>query len=191
MEEELTFRMARRSEYLHCFPEAFKNNLHVAVRDCNSWRRGLIKRIDQTTKMVQITLGDWARIIWRPMNEVFVLEDRFCELEWQAIPCGLAHTAPAHDTSVWQTETRHLCRVLLEGHKGWMNILHPFRGRAALVKLYAFAKHSNTEYNFRDTLIRLRHAKLHDQISVDVPPNMQGSLPPSSPPPARSRRNHH
>ena len=189
MEEELAFRMVRRAQHLHCFPDTFYNNMNVAIRDFNSWHRGLVKRIDRTTQMVQIILGDWARIIWRPMNEVFILEDRFRELQWQAIPCGLAYTTPVQNTSVWQTETRHLCRILIEGHKGWMNIVHPFRKNAALVKLHAYAKYNNTGYNLRDTLIRLGHAKLHDKISADVAPNMQGSLPPSFPSPFGSRHN--
>lgn len=50
--------------------------------------------------------------------------------------CGLAYTGPAFDSMIWPTETRELCRLLFEEHKGWINIIHPLRDRAALVKLY-------------------------------------------------------
>lgn len=79
--------------------------------------------------MVQIVLGDWGRIIWHRMSEVYLLKDGFKNLSWQGIMCGLAHAGP---TSLQHhhlaRETKNLCRMLLSKHVGWINIIHPLRG---------------------------------------------------------------
>jgi len=80
LEEELEFRMSRKATYLHIWPEDFKENMTVAIKDCKSWQRGLIKKINRTNWMIKICLGDWGRSTWRRMSEVYLLEDRFKEL---------------------------------------------------------------------------------------------------------------
>ena len=171
LEEELNLRMYRRATYLHIWPEQMKEGMDVAVQSNKSWRRGFINKMNKNTWMVQVSLGDWGRVIWRKMSEVYLLEDRFRELPWQTIVCGLAYTGPALDSTIWPTETRELCRLLLEEHKGWINIVHPLRDGAALVKLCMQTQTTeNTSYNFRDALIRLGHARLADKVTVDTYP---------------------
>ncbi|KMQ84540.1 hypothetical protein RF55_17578 [Lasius niger] len=85
--------------------------------------------------MVQVSLGDWGRLLWKRTNEVYLLEERFRQLPWQGIICGLAYTGPVTDTSTWPKETNDLCRILLERQRGWIKIVHLLRKGAALVKL--------------------------------------------------------
>ncbi|KMQ83533.1 hypothetical protein RF55_19756 [Lasius niger] len=121
--------------------------------------------------MVQVSLEDWGRLLWRRMNDVYLLEERFQQLPWQGIICGLAYTGPVTDTSTWPKETNDLCRLLLEGQRGWIKIVHPLRRGAALVKLEVQPKNSpNGTYDARDTLIQLGHAELRTKVTVDVYP---------------------
>ncbi|KMQ84538.1 hypothetical protein RF55_17576 [Lasius niger] len=96
LEEALNLRMPQRSAHLHIGPENMKENMDVAVKDFRIWRRGFIKEINKTTLMVQVILGDWGRTTWCRMSDVYLLEDRFKNLSWQGIMCGLAHTGPPH-----------------------------------------------------------------------------------------------
>lgn len=171
LEEELDFRMQRRAKYLHIWPEQMRKNMDVAVKHNKTWRRGFINKINKNTLMVQVILGDWGQIIWRRMSEIYLLEDRFRELPWQAIACGLAYTGPAVDSTRWSTETRELCRLLLEEQKGWINIIHPLRNGAALVKLSIQTRNiEGAWYDFQDALIQLGHARLSHKITVDTYP---------------------
>ncbi|KMQ83418.1 hypothetical protein RF55_20107 [Lasius niger] len=98
--------------------------------------------------MIQVSL----ELLWRRMNDVYLLEERFQQLPWQAIICGLAYTGPVTDISTWPKETNDLCRLLLKGHRGWIKIVHPLRREAALGKLEVQPKNSpNSTYNARDT----------------------------------------
>lgn len=171
MEEELQLRMNKKAKHLYILPENMKEEMDVAVKDKGIWRRGFIKGIDKPTWMVQIVLGDWGRTTWHHANNVYYLEDRFKELPWQAMICGLAYTkAPANKT-IWPKRTRQLCQLLLEKQQGWINIILPLRPGAALVKLHM---ETNSEprgaYNVRDALIRIGHAELYTKVTADVEP---------------------
>jgi len=54
LEEELKFRMARKAIHLHIWPEDFKENMTVAIKNCKSWWRGLIKKINKTNRMIKV-----------------------------------------------------------------------------------------------------------------------------------------
>ncbi|KAM0734038.1 hypothetical protein ACS0PU_012403 [Formica fusca] len=58
----------------------------VAVKDEKIWRRGLITKIKKTKDLVEISLKDIGRKIYRPIHEVYKLEDRFKELPWPVMP---------------------------------------------------------------------------------------------------------
>lgn len=172
MEEELQLRMQRRASSLSIFPEHIKEDMDVVVKDNNIWRRGFVKSIDENAGIVHVTLGDWGRIVRRRMADVYRLEDHFKELSWQALICGLAHTTSPNNGTTWPRKTRELCRLLLEGQEGWINIVHPLRTGAALVKLHMknnnkFFSHA---YNFRDALVRLGHADITPKLTTDIEP---------------------
>lgn len=126
-------------------------------------------------------LGDFDREIWHPICEIYYLEDRFRELPWQAIACGLAYTGSIGHITTWPEKTRELCQLLAENHKGWINIVQPFRKEAALVKLqivkitttktlFTTVENYDGTYNLRDVLVQLDHAQLSIKITVDVFP---------------------
>ncbi|KYQ55615.1 hypothetical protein ALC60_05487 [Trachymyrmex zeteki] len=61
-----------------------------------------------------------------------ILEDRFRELNWQAIPCGLAHLCPVGARSRWPRRSRELTRLLLERRERWMRILRSIADEAVI-----------------------------------------------------------
>jgi len=65
-----------------------------------------------------IALRDWGRIIERPCYDLCILKDKFCYLEWQAIPCAFAY--PAKRT--WSRRTRQLIQFLTERREGWISM---------------------------------------------------------------------
>lgn len=172
MEEELQLRMLRKANSLHLYPEHMEEGMDVAVKDHQMWRRGFIKTINRDNGTVQVVIGDWGRTVWRRMFDVYRLEERFKELSWRALICGLAHTTAPDRAARWSRKTQDLCRLLLEGQTGWINIVHPLRKGTALVKLH-IDNHNNMfdrAYNFRDALIRIGHAELCTKVTADVEP---------------------
>lgn len=174
LEEELKFRMDRKSSYLHLFPNAMRINEDVAIKEGNSWKRGFIKEINQDTLTTKIILADWGRLVQRRMCDVYILEDRFKELTWQALLCGLAYTEPVENTKTWPKLTRDICQVMLQNKKGWINIVNPPRDGAAFVKLEVQTRNTpfNTIYNARDTLIKMGLAKISTQADASVYPSI-------------------
>lgn len=165
--------MNRRSQYLHCWPEDLKEDEPCAVKIKIIWQRGVITRVNTVTHMVKISLRDWGMVIWRPMGHVYFLEDRFRDLPWQSIRCGLPHTGPAVTTATeWPEKTRQLCKILTERQEGWMQIVHPLGDRTAMVKLMIYNEYTEGAHNLRDSLIQLGHARLTENITTDVYPTV-------------------
>ncbi|EGI58069.1 hypothetical protein G5I_13861 [Acromyrmex echinatior] len=94
------------------------------------------------------------------------MEDRFCQLKWQGIPCGLAHTAPFSGTS-WPRKARDLTRFLINQQEGRMSILGIIKNETTLIKLeirsgvtqWTPVKHS---YNIEQILITVVTAFLEN-----------------------------
>lgn len=172
LEEELALRMSRRSRFLICFPDDLKLEMDVVVKDRNTWRRGWVEKISRPSNMVRVRLGDYGWSIWRPAHEIYHLEDRFRSLSWQAFACGLAYTGSPTNATMWPEKTKDLCRILAEGHSGWINIILPLGKGVALVKLTVQNENHEGTYNFRDILLKLGHVELSTQISKDVFPSV-------------------
>ncbi|KYN21232.1 Tudor and KH domain-containing protein [Trachymyrmex cornetzi] len=119
--EELTRRMTRKGHMLRHRPDHIVVGEVVAIRENRGWQRGIITDINGDGT-VAISLRDWGRNVECRLFEVHILEDRFCQLKWQGIPCGLAHTAPFSGSS-WPRRTRDLTRFLINQHEGRMSIL--------------------------------------------------------------------
>ncbi|KYN17048.1 hypothetical protein ALC57_10685 [Trachymyrmex cornetzi] len=106
--EELTRRMTRKGHTLRHRPDHIVVGEVVTIRENRGWQRGIITDINGDGT-VAISLRDWGRNVERRLFEVHILEDRFCQLKWQGIPCGLAHTAPFSGTS-WPRRERDLTK---------------------------------------------------------------------------------
>ncbi|KYN40079.1 hypothetical protein ALC56_05486 [Trachymyrmex septentrionalis] len=87
--EDLVRRMTRRSRFLHHRVYDVYLDDMVVIQE----HRGIILQI-RGDGTVSIDLRDWGRLVERRYSEIYILEDRFRELEWQAIPCTIAHTEP-------------------------------------------------------------------------------------------------
>lgn len=69
---------------------------NICAVDINDgdWQTGIVtKNLGDGT--VFVSLKDWGIIVHRRKHHLYTLEDKFRELPWQAIPCGVAYTAPA------------------------------------------------------------------------------------------------
>ncbi|KAG5342826.1 TDR15 protein, partial [Acromyrmex charruanus] len=155
--EELTRRMTRRGHMLCHRPGEL-----VAIRENRGWQRGIITDINGDGT-VAISLRDWGRNMERRLFEVHILEDRFCQLKWQGIPCGLAHTAPFSGSS-WPRKARDLTRFLINQQEGRMSILGTIN-EAALIKLEIRSGGDAREYHqidMKETLITLSYAQHSD-----------------------------
>jgi len=82
--EDLTRRMTRRGRCLRYRPDPILLGEIVAIRERKGWQRGIVTQLGEGD-MVTIALRDWGRAIQRPYHDIYILEDRFRELEWQAI----------------------------------------------------------------------------------------------------------
>ncbi|XP_070168320.1 uncharacterized protein [Polyergus mexicanus] len=164
--------MNRRSRYLHCWPEDLREDEPCAIQIKNLWQRGLIIGINTATAMVKISLRDWGLAVWKPMSQVYFLEDRFRELPWQSIKCGLAHTGPVNGATKWPEKTRLICKILGDRQEGWIRIIHPLGEREAMVKLTIYNENTEGAYNLRDSLIQLGHARLIDDVATSVFPHL-------------------
>ncbi|KAM0729374.1 hypothetical protein ACS0PU_004728 [Formica fusca] len=153
--------MDRRGQYLHLYPQDLKENEPCAVRVKDIWQRGIIIKVNRVTFMVKISLRDWGMTIWRPMGQIYLLEDRFRELSWQSVKCGLAYMGPVTTTTEWPEKTRQLCKILAAQQEGWIQIVRPLGDRAAMVKLAIYNEHTDGAHNIRnvyDTYQAMRYA---------------------------------
>lgn len=79
-----------------------------------------------------VALKDWGRIVQRPIFEIYILEDRFRELEWQAISYALAHIKSIGNRTRWPHKAIKLTRLLLERQEGWIKIIKSVQKEAAV-----------------------------------------------------------
>jgi len=164
--EDLNRRMARRSRFLHYRIDDIRLDNVVAIHEGRKWHRGMVTQIrgDGTTV---ITLLDWGRIVERPYFEIYLLEDRFRELEWQAIPCGLAHTGPNPAKKTWPRRARELTKFLIERREGWISIVGHIEEEAALVTLEVKTESGNETKNLKNLLIDLGYAR-HTEKALET-----------------------
>jgi len=132
--EDLSRRMTRRGRCLRYRPDPIMLGEIVAIREGKGWQRGIVTQVGEGD-MVTIALRDWGRAIQRPYHDIYILEDRFRELEWQAIPCGLAHIQPVGGRTRWPRRAKELTRLLLEKREGWIRIVDSIRDEAAVIAL--------------------------------------------------------
>ncbi|KYM97834.1 hypothetical protein ALC62_11473 [Cyphomyrmex costatus] len=152
--DDLTHRMTRKSQNLIC-----------------NWQRGVIINLaDRTT--ATIALRDWGRVIRRPISEIYILEDKFRELNWQSIPCGLAHLCPVGSKSRWSRKSRALTKLLLGQREGWMRILEPIQNHAAVITLELKRESEDEMSSLKEMLIATGCAQHTDEKIVSAIPGI-------------------
>jgi len=152
--EDLTRRMTRRARLLRHRPDHILPDELVAIREGKGWQRGIVTQVGKGD-LVTVALRDWGRTIQRPVYDMYLLEDRFRELEWQAIPCGLAHIQPIGGRSRWPRRARELTRLLLEKREGWIKILGSIRDEAAIIALEVKRESMDEMSSLTDLLVEM------------------------------------
>jgi len=167
--EDLTRRMTRRGRLLRHRPDQVLPDELVAVREGKGWQRGIVTHLGKGD-LVTIALRDWGRAIQRPVCDVYILEDRFRELEWQAIPCGLAHVQPVGARPRWPRKAKELTKLLLEKREGWMRILGSVRDEAAVIALELKRESIDEMSSLTDLLVGMGCAQYTDKkIAAAIP----------------------
>ena len=143
--EDLTRRMKRKGSLLHFMgPDHVLLDEAVAVREGRRWQRGIEIRIERGD-VVTVALRDWGRIIL--IFDIYILEDRFHELPWQAIPCGLAHIQPVDSQLKWPRRVNDITKLLIEKREGWIQIRGSLKDEAVIV---TFEPKRDSEDELRD-----------------------------------------
>lgn len=173
MLEELTRRMTRIGRILRHRPDHVVEGEIVAIKENRGWQRGIITAVHEDGT-VTVSLRDWGRSVERPYFEIYILEDRFREMKWQGIPCGLAYTGPFSGSS-WSKKARDLTKFLINQQEGAISILGTIRDEAAFVKLKVRsggdARHYH-EINLKETLISLGYAEHADKLRTGTHPSI-------------------
>ncbi|KAL6252036.1 hypothetical protein P5V15_015017 [Pogonomyrmex californicus] len=168
--EELGFRMNRKSSTLICWPHLVKINLAVAIKEGDIWHRGIVTAVGRIQGIARVALRDEGREVWRRFNELYILEDRFQELPWQALTCGLAYTGPTVPTLVWSKKIRALCQILAEEQEGYLKIIHPLPHSSSWL---FHTKNGYMQLNLRDALVNLGYARIDKRIAVNIYPSVE------------------
>ncbi|KYN06858.1 hypothetical protein ALC62_02242 [Cyphomyrmex costatus] len=158
--EDLTRRMTRKGHMLRLLPDHIIVGEAVAIREGRGWQRGVITDVD------------WGRSVERPCFEVYILEDRFRQMRWQGISCGLAYIAPFSGSS-WSRKAKDLTKFLINQQEGHISILRTVRDEGALVELKIRSGGNAREYheiNFKETLIKLGYARHSDKLRTGSHP---------------------
>ncbi|KYN09261.1 hypothetical protein ALC57_18625 [Trachymyrmex cornetzi] len=158
--DDLTSRMARRGRGLILNPDHALPDEYVAVQEGRTWQRGVIINLEGK-HTVMVALRDWGRVIQRPVTDMYILEDRFRELNWQAISCGLVGAR-----SRWSRNSRALTRLLLGKREGWMRILEFIEDYAAIITLELKRESEDETSSLKDLLISMGCA-LHTESSTN------------------------
>ena len=170
--EDLSRRMARRGRRLIHNPDRVLPDEYVAVCEGKTWQRGVVMSLEGRDTVI-VALKDWGRVIRRPITDMYILEDRFREMDWQAIPCGLAHLGPVGLRPRWPRKSRALTRTLLGRREGWMRILEPVETYGAVITLNLRRESEDEMGSLQDLLIAMGCAQRTDAKIVSAIPGIQ------------------
>ncbi|XP_024882294.1 uncharacterized protein LOC112461321 [Temnothorax curvispinosus] len=166
--KDLTRRMNRESEFLHLPPDQIVPETEVAVREGRRWQRGFVLQVERGDR-VTVALRDWGRAVQRPMIEVYILEDRFRQLEWQAIPCGLGHIRPLEGRMRWTRRSIALTKRLVEKREGWIEIRRPVKDEAAIINFRARPESENETRDLAELLVQMgctQHSEFEEVVAI-------------------------
>ncbi|XP_018369121.1 PREDICTED: uncharacterized protein LOC108765089 [Trachymyrmex cornetzi] len=143
----------------------------VVIQEGRKWHRGVVLQI-RGDGMVSVGLKDWGRLVERRHFEIYVLEHRYRELEWQAIPCALAHIGPYQPKDTWLRRARELTKFLIDRREAWISIVGDVEEEAAIVNLEIRNECGTKMKNVKDILIDLGHAQHTEGMLEPVEPSI-------------------
>ncbi|KYN22691.1 hypothetical protein ALC57_04469, partial [Trachymyrmex cornetzi] len=158
--DDLTRQMARRGRGLILNPDHALPDAYVAVQEGRTWQRGVIINLEGKDT-VTVALRDWGRVIRRPVTDMYILEDRFRELNW-----------PDSARSRWSRNSRALTRLLLGRREGWMQILESIEDYAAIITLELKRESEDETSSLKDLLISMGCALHTDAKAVPTIPGI-------------------
>lgn len=164
--EDMSHRINRRAHLLHHRPDHVQPGELVAIREGRRWQRGIIERVSGDT--ATILLRDWGQIVTRDLFECYTLEDRFREVHWKAIPCGLAYIKPIGSGIYWPDRVNVLTKHLIEGREGTIQIHGSHADEAAAVSFEAVRQSEDEINNLKDLLIRMGCAQPSDAMMLGI-----------------------
>lgn len=133
IEEELTWFMERKARGYILYPRAINTNCVVAIRNGDNWSREQIISFDNTTVITH--LDDWGHVVHKDMFHLYLLSEPFCQLFWQAIPCGIFGIAPIGRVPIWPVAAREITKILTEKREGCIRIRKTIASKSADVDL--------------------------------------------------------
>lgn len=120
--EGIQRQMREHGNELTFWPEEVREGDICCVDiDEGVWQRGVVLK-DLGGGSILVELKDWGTIMFRKKYHVYRLEEKFRELPWQGIPCGLAYTAPSTLAPYWPKKANTLMKLCCEGRKVTMRI---------------------------------------------------------------------
>jgi len=170
MIDSLNRRMARKGRFLHMPPEEMVPEETVSVRIKGEWFRAEICFIHDKT--ITVDLRDWATTVQVPMEEVYYLEDKFCQTVWQAIPCGLAHFQPIGGTNRWSSRVKNVVRSYMKGLTGRMRIRQTPFSFGAIVLFDIRHESESAERDLTELLIKMGCGEYTDRIQGNGLPSI-------------------
>lgn len=179
--EELQLRMRLRRITLLMWPDRVREGEICAVdtgSDINNeWHRGIIIK-DLGDGVVLVSLRDWGVMMQRRKHHLYTLEDRFRELPWQAIPCGLAYAVPATLEPYWPKKTNTMLRLLCERKREWMLIRGSAgtRNEGAYVDLKIKMENEGEIMYIRTLLKSLGYTRNAKEIKPETQPRFSNGL---------------
>lgn len=169
MLDDLQRRMTQRARYVLYQPDDVNVDDIVAVKEDNKWQRGYV--LETRGQQAHVALKDWGRDMWVPFHECHELQAQFREVEWRAVPCGLAYVGPVRPTDTWPSKTKAITRTLASGRRGWITIRLPMDyNTAALVDLSMENSAGNGEFDLAEILHKLGYVERIEQMVVDIFP---------------------
>nr|XP_012218939.1 PREDICTED: tudor and KH domain-containing protein-like [Linepithema humile] len=170
MLEDLNEYMNRRKNKL-LYLATIKEGIQLAVETKKGWQRGVVIRLNED-QTVQIALRDWGHLIRCPRNDLYILEDQFKRMGWQAIPCGLAYAGPTTRGDMWSRKTMALTKILAEQQEGEFRIVKPVHGESAFVKLQIQTPGNDYMQDLLGLLCQLGHAQKLETVATIVSPSI-------------------
>ena len=122
---------------------------------------------------MKVAIPDWGESVWRRPQELYQLEDRFCEVSWQGLACSLAGIAPAFGVTWWPHKTRHLCRALMANQEGKIQIKKSMGPGSCLVSLGLRGGGLNVgSVDLKTTLFNLGHVRIIESLAIEGMPRV-------------------
>lgn len=102
-----------------------------------------------------IELADWGRIVQQSIHQIYALDNQFRQLEWQAVPCILAHIKPVGPKKYWIRRHVELAKLLMDKRTGWMRIRESPSESTAVIDFGGKINAEDEIEDLRELLVRV------------------------------------